>query len=126
MVMTSRGVELPQDLMEVRKARGLSLVQIASATKINQRYLEAIERGAFQELPGGVYTVSYIQQYARAVGDVDNALLNYYRSVFAAREAPPPLPPAPETWTDRLRELVRSALGLAPDPPLPVRNRRAA
>jgi len=123
--MTSRGIELPQDLMEVRKARGVSLLQIASATKINSRYLEAIERGAFQELPGGVYTESYIRQYARAVGDVDNALLSYYRSVFAS-EAPPVTPPEPESWVDRLRELVRSALGIAPDPPLPVRNRRAA
>jgi cytoskeletal protein RodZ len=124
--MTSRGIELPQDLVEVRKASGVSLLQIASASKISRRYLEAIERGAFQELPGGVYTESYIRQYSRAVGDVDNTLLNYYRTVFAPREAPPAAEPAPESLMDRLRELLRSALGLTPDPPLPVRNRRVA
>ncbi len=116
---------MPQDLTDLRKATGLSLVQIAVATKIRLRYLEAIERGAFQELPGSVYTESYIRQYARAVGDADNALLDYYRTVFARQEVP--LIPEPEpAWVDRLREVVRSVLGLTPDAPLRVRKRRTA
>jgi len=124
--MTSRGTELPQELMGLRKAKGLSLPQIASATKINLRYLEAIERGAFRELPGGVYTESYIRQYSRAVGDTDNALSEYYRSVYAPQDAPALPEPGPETWGDRFRDVLRSALGLSPDPPLPVGKRRAA
>ncbi len=111
--------------MELREATGLSLVQIAIATKIRLRYLEAIERGAFQELPGSVYTESYIRQYARAVGDTDNALLDYYRNVFARQEAPPIPEPEP-AWVDRFRDVVRSALGLTPDAPLRVRKRRVA
>ncbi|MGA2274446.1 MAG: helix-turn-helix domain-containing protein [Bryobacteraceae bacterium] len=124
--MSSRGIELPQDWMELRKAKGLSLVQIAIATKIRLRYLEAIERGAFQELPGGVYTESYIRQYARAVDDVDNALLDYYRNVFAPQTVQPLAEPEPESWLDAFRDVVRSLLGLTPDAPLAARKRRAA
>jgi len=124
--MTSRRYQLPQDLTDLRGAKGLSLVQIAIATKISLRYLEAIECGAFQELPGGVYTESYIRQYALAVDDADNALLNYYRSVYAPQTAQPAAAPATESWTDRFRDVVRTAFGLNPDAPLRVGKRRAA
>lgn len=122
--MTARGIQLPQDLMDLRKSKGLSLAQIAVATKIHLRYLEAIERGAFQELPGSLYTESYIRQYARAVDDADNALLDYYRSVFAPQTVRQITEPEPQSRMDRFREVVRSAFG--PDPRLPVRKRRTA
>jgi transcriptional regulator with XRE-family HTH domain len=124
--MTSCSIELlPQDFMERRVAKGLSLHQISTATKISVRYLEAIECGAFQKLPGGVYTESYIRQYSRAVDDTDNALLDYYHNVFAQHDAEPNPEPEP-AWADRFREVVRSALGLNPDAPLRVGKRRAA
>lgn len=122
--MTAAGIDLSQDLVERREAKGLSLVEIATATKINVRYLKAIERGAFQELPGGVYTESYIRQYARAVDDIDGALLDYYREVFAPREAPPENGPEPKAWQDRLLKAVWSTLGLAPDASLHASKRR--
>ena len=53
-----------------RRERGISLDEIASATKISIRSLRAIEEGDFRKLPGGIYNTSYIRQYARAV-DVD-------------------------------------------------------
>ena len=82
-----------QDWIARRKAKGLSLRQIGETTKIAIRYLEAIERGAFDELPGGAYTEGYIRQYAMAVGDRDNVVWGYYRSVFAPVG---PQPAAPE------------------------------
>jgi cytoskeletal protein RodZ len=124
--MTSAGIDLSQDLVERREAKGLSLVEIATTTKINLRYLKAIERGAFQELPGGVYTESYIRQYARAVDDTDGALIAYYRDVFAPREKPPSEELEPAGWQDRLLKAVWSTLGLAPDAPLRGSKRRAA
>jgi cytoskeletal protein RodZ len=57
-----------------RRERGISLDQIASATKISIRSLKAIEEGDFRKLPGGIYNTSYIRQYARAV-DVDESEL---------------------------------------------------
>ena len=78
--MSVKSAVLP-DLEQHRTAAGVTLSQIAQSTCIASRYLEAIERGAFHKLPGGVYTTSYIRQYARAVGWDEAALIAYYREV---------------------------------------------
>jgi len=65
-------------LATIRKNRGISLAQIAETTKIGVRSLEAIERGDFQKLPGGIYSTSYIRQYARAIDYDESALLTFY------------------------------------------------
>src|SRR5262249_48163325 len=62
------------ELSTIRRNRGISLEQIAKSTKISIRSLEAIERGDFRKLPGGIYNTSYIRQYAKAI-DYDEALL---------------------------------------------------
>lgn len=67
-------------LSTIRQNRGISLKQIADSTKISVRSLEAIERGDFKKLPGGIYNTSYIRQYARAIDYDEAALLAvYYR-----------------------------------------------
>ncbi len=57
-----------------RRERGISLQQIATATKISVRSLQAIEESDFRKLPGGIYNTSYIRQYARAI-EVDECEL---------------------------------------------------
>jgi cytoskeleton protein RodZ len=66
--------KLSLGLSTIRRNRGISLQQIAESTKISVRSLEAIERGDFRKLPGGIYTTSYLRQYARAI-DYDEATL---------------------------------------------------
>ena len=68
----------PQDLATLRKLKGISLMEIADVTKIGVRYLEAIERGEFARLPGGIYGISYIRQYARMVAVPEADLLDRY------------------------------------------------
>ena len=65
-------------LATIRQNRGISLAQIAESTKIGVRSLEAIERGDFSKLPGGIYNTSYIRQYARAIDYDESTLLSYY------------------------------------------------
>ena len=55
------------DLISIRQSRGVTLEQIAAATKISLRYLQAIEEGRLAVLPGGVYTTNYLRQYAEAI-----------------------------------------------------------
>jgi len=62
------------DLAAIRNHRGLSLREIADSTKIRVFYLESIENGEFKKLPGGVYTKSYIRQYAKAI-DFDESVI---------------------------------------------------
>jgi cytoskeletal protein RodZ len=66
------------DLTTLRHRKGISLDQISAATKIGIRYLEAIERSQFGKLPGGIYNVSYIRQYARAIEVSEEELLTRY------------------------------------------------
>src|SRR6185312_2974858 len=65
-------------LATIRRNRGISLEQIAESTKISVRSLEAIERGDFRKLPGGIYNTSYIKQYARAIDYDESAILAVY------------------------------------------------
>ena len=65
-------------LATIRHNRGITLEQIAASTKISVRSLEAIERGEFRKLPGGIYNTSYIRQYARAIDYDEGALLAFY------------------------------------------------
>lgn len=68
----------PADLLTVRGKKGVSLQDISQATKIRVHYLEAIETGEFAKLPGGIYAISYIRQYARAIDYNESELLERF------------------------------------------------
>jgi cytoskeletal protein RodZ len=80
-------------LSTIRRNRGISLEQIAEATKISVRWLQAIEQGEFAKLPGGIYNTSYIRQYARAIEYDESALLKVYHRELAATERTGPSQP---------------------------------
>ncbi len=75
------------DLASIREQKGISLRQIADATKICLRYLQAIEESQFDMLPGGVFTTSYIRQYARAIDYDEWDLLARYDACTNADSA---------------------------------------
>lgn len=56
------------NLRRERELRGVSLVEISSATKIGARMLDAIETERFERLPGGVFNAAFVRQYARYLG----------------------------------------------------------
>jgi curved DNA-binding protein CbpA len=56
------------DLRRFRENRGVSLRQIAEASKIGVRFLEYIEEDRFAFLPASVYLRGFLQEYARIVG----------------------------------------------------------
>jgi cytoskeletal protein RodZ len=63
--------ELLQTLQHRRRKRDLTLEALAARTRIRRRYLEAIERGAVNELPEGLYRRSFIRTYLQALGVTD-------------------------------------------------------
>jgi len=68
-------------LESLRVAKGISLEEISKETKLKLTFLRAIEVGNFDDLPGGVYNISYIRQFARAIGaDESHVLRSYYRA----------------------------------------------
>jgi len=55
-------------LREARERRGVSLRQIANATKISIAALEALERNDISRLPGGIFSRAFVRSYAVEVG----------------------------------------------------------
>ncbi len=55
-------------LKEARETKELSLEDVQKITKIQLRYLKAIEKGDFSLMPGSFYTRAFIKEYATAVG----------------------------------------------------------
>ena len=55
-------------LRTAREDRGVSLRQIAESTKISVATLEALESNDLEFLPGGIFTRSFVRNYASAVG----------------------------------------------------------
>jgi cytoskeletal protein RodZ len=56
--------ELGNRLLLVREKLGISIEELANATRIEQKYLLAMERGDFDLLPGPIYIRSYLRTYA--------------------------------------------------------------
>ncbi|MGA2436821.1 MAG: helix-turn-helix transcriptional regulator [Bryobacteraceae bacterium] len=67
------------DLPAHRTNKGISLREIADSTKISIRFLQAIEEGDFEQLPGGIYNTSYLRQYAREIGYEESKLIERYQ-----------------------------------------------
>jgi cytoskeleton protein RodZ len=74
-------------LQNARTARGLSLDDVEAATRIRRRYLDAIEREAWEELPAPVYARSFLAAYARQLGIPPDEVLGQYSSAEASGAA---------------------------------------
>jgi cytoskeleton protein RodZ len=73
--------EFADELRASREARHISLTDISSATKIQLKYLRAMEEGNFTFLPGP-YVRAFIRDYARAVQlDPEAAIARYEASI---------------------------------------------
>lgn len=72
-------------LKQARERRGISLRQIASATKISTGALEALERGDFSRLPGGIFSRAFVRAYAIEAGlDPEETVRQYTELAEAA------------------------------------------
>jgi cytoskeleton protein RodZ len=87
--MTSIGETLRRE----RLKRNLEVGQIAQELKIASRFLEAIEADDFDKLPGGVFTRSFIVQYARLLGLDEEKIAGELQQTL---EPPPEIPASVE------------------------------
>jgi cytoskeleton protein RodZ len=65
-------------LRELRTRRGVSLDELARTTRVATRYLDALERDAFNELPAPVFIRGFIRAYCQALGESPNEALACY------------------------------------------------
>jgi cytoskeletal protein RodZ len=72
-----------EELRREREIRGISLKEIADATKISKRFLEAIERNDHKTLPAPVFTRGFVREYARYLGLNAEEMVNRYNYAAA-------------------------------------------
>jgi cytoskeleton protein RodZ len=89
-----------EELRREREIRGISLKEIADATKISRRFLDAIEKNDHKTLPAPVFTRGFVREYARYLGLNSEEMVNRYN--FAAAnddriEKPPHIEKYPQT-----------------------------
>lgn len=80
--------ELGHILREARENKGLTLEEAQDATRINARYLEALETGQYGELPTAVHVRGFLRNYARFLGLDPEPLLDRYQ-YSQGYQAPP-------------------------------------
>lgn len=65
-------------LRDLRKHYNLRVEDVASRLHIRSKYISALEEGRIDELPGKVYTVGYVHNYAEFLGlNGDEVLAQY-------------------------------------------------
>ncbi|MFA6306562.1 MAG: helix-turn-helix domain-containing protein [Patescibacteria group bacterium] len=57
-----------EQLRSARQAKKLKLSQIAKKLNINEKYLTALEKGEYDQLPHGVYGKNFLREYALFLG----------------------------------------------------------
>ncbi|WP_339178118.1 RodZ domain-containing protein [Oceanobacillus sp. FSL W7-1293] len=79
-------MDVGEKLKEARLAKDISLDSLQEKTKIQKRYLVAIEEGNFDILPGKFYTRAFIKEYATAVGINPDEIMTDHKEELPATE----------------------------------------
>ena len=125
---------LGQELREAREARRISIEEVASATKIVSRYLEALEADHLDRIPGEFFIKGIIRSYSQAIGLDGEVVLARYkaagligeherkRHLLSRSEPSKPEPAssagaAPKLAAEPAMQLVHKA---PPEPPAPA------
>ena len=100
-------------LKQAREEQGISLRQIATATKISMGALDALERSDYSRLPGGIFSRAFVRAYALEVGldpeqTVQDFLVEYEQyGAAGADHAPPEVTPDDLAFLERQRRAMR-------------------
>lgn len=82
-----------ENLRREREMRGVEIEEIATATRISTRFLQALENERWDQLPGGVFNRGFIRTVARYLGLDEEALVSEY--ALATND-----PPEVAVWVD--------------------------
>jgi cytoskeletal protein RodZ len=99
--------KLSAELREQREKAGISLQQLANKTRIDLKFLEAIDQGNFAFLPE-LYVKAFIKQYAKTVGLDETLILKKYDAAKGGKEYDPNKP-AEETVGDQSKIEVETS-----------------
>ena len=111
---------LGERLRSEREARGIELEDLSAQTCLSVYLLSAIEREDFDKLPGGIFNVAFVRQYAHYVGlDEDEVVAEFNRiarpdELKLIERANDPDRGTAATFTERLSEFLHRYQVTAP------------
>jgi cytoskeletal protein RodZ len=83
-----------ETLKRERELRGIDLREVAEATKISVRFLQALENGRLDILPGGIFPRAFVRQYASYLGlDPERTVAEFMYSQTGTASEPMPAVP---------------------------------
>ena len=97
-------------LRNARERSGLDIGEIAARTKIRPAFLQALETGHFEVLPGHFFTRSFLRTYAQELGlSADEVVSAFDRAHGPARPAEPTvIEPQPERPREQAPRALRA------------------
>lgn len=72
-------VSIGAELAATRRRLAIPLRDIVERTKIQRRYLEAIEEDRWMDLPAPIYTRNFLRSYAEALGEDSDYFLSRFK-----------------------------------------------
>lgn len=90
-------------LKRERELREVSLEEVSKATRISERFLQALENEDWERLPGGVFGHGFVRSIARYLGLGEESLLAEYDLARGEKTNPTPAKPeeripSPPKW----------------------------
>ena len=104
--MTRSSHGLGEVLRTAREEKGLDLDRAERDTKIRARYLAALERGEYEDLPGAVYTKGFLRNYGNYLGLDPDYLIGLYRLEAAPTNGDRPVAVTPSVLARPPRAFV--------------------
>ncbi len=104
--------DIGDKLRSARKAKGMSIEDVEKITKIQRRYLTAIENDDFDQLPGDFYVRAFIRQFADVVGLNGKELLADYKSEVPEATPEEYVENSIDNKSERIKETTNSRKGL--------------
>jgi len=94
--------EIGVKLEKARQAKGLSKEQVLKELKFNASFLDALESGQWSEMPGEIYALGFLRQYAALLGvdissDIERIKTNTYELTTPLTYPDAPISPN-RTW----------------------------
>lgn len=75
-------IRFGQKLHDERVRKGLTLEDVAKATKIRVSFLSAIEKGEYKKLPSSAYAEGFVKNYSEFFGFSSKEMLAIFRREF--------------------------------------------
>ncbi|NKB49677.1 MAG: DUF4115 domain-containing protein [Alphaproteobacteria bacterium] len=85
-------------LREARQTTGRSVAEVATSLRIRTKFVQSIEDGRYEDLPGQTYAVGFVRSYADYLGLDTEALITQFKTESRNAESHPDLAfPVPTT-----------------------------